>query len=390
MLNMLDSSLRKGWARPGLVLLLLTVAPPALATRFAVTNLVSDGSVPALSTDANLVNPWGLAASPTGPFWVSNNGTGTSTLYNTSGAKLGLTVSLPEPANPTGIVFNGQAGQFNITAGGKTGSSVFLFATEGGMIDGWAPSVAATQAVRAFNGSSMGLGAVYKGLATATHGGNAYLYATDFRNGLIEQFDGSFNLVRSFTDPSVLAGYAPFGAQVINNQLFVTYALQDGDKEDDVAGAGNGYVDIFDLDGAFVRRLVDQDGQLNSPWGMAIAPSSFGSFAGDLLVGNFGDGTISGFDLATGTFDGRLLDTSGNPLVLGNLWGLLRGNGGNGGDADKIYFTAAVENEAHGLFGSIAAAVPEPASWGMMMLGFPLIGMALRSRRAVREGQPAV
>lgn len=372
------------------LLLTATAASPSLATRFKVTNLVSDGSVPAPTVDSGMINPWGIATSPTSPFWVANNGSGTSTLYNTAGAKLGLVVSISAPANPTGIVFNGTPNQFKVTDGTKTGASAFIFATEGGTIDGWAPSVSTTQAFQGFDGSSLGLGAVYKGLAIGTSGGNPYLYATDFRNGLIDQFDGDFNLVRAFTDPGVAPGYAPFGAQVMNNQLFVTFALQDADKEDDVGGAGNGYVDIFNLDGTLDRELVVQGGDVNSPWGLAIAPSSFGSFAGDLLVGNFGDGTISGYDLTSGMFDGRLLDAAGNPIWLGDLWGLIQGNGGNGGDTDKIYFTAGLSDEAHGLFGSIAALpAPEPGTWMMTMLGFPLIGAALRRRRPAREAQIA-
>jgi len=211
--------------------------------------------------------------------------------------------------------------------------------------------------------------------------GSQFLYASDFSNGLIEQFDSGFNLVRSFGDPTVAAGYAPFGAQVLGGHLFVTYALQDADKEDDVAGPGNGYVDEFNLDGTFVRQLVGQGGEINSPWGLDIAPSSFGEFAGDLLVGNFGDGTISAFDLTTGMFDGKLRGTDGNPIVLGDLWALLNGNGGKGGDTDKVYFTAGVSDEAHGLFGALVAVpVPEPGSWALMLCGFAISGINPRSR----------
>jgi len=237
-----------------------------------------------------------------------------------------------------------------------------------------------TNAIQVVDNSALGAGAVYKGLAIGTSGGSSSLYATDFRNGLVEQFDSGFNLVRSFTDASVAPGYAPFGAQVFGDHLFVTYALKDEEGEDDVSGPGHGYVDEFALDGTLVRQLVAAGGEVDSPWGLAIAPSSFGSFAGDLLVGNFGDGTISGFDLTTGAFEGRLLDEQGNPIMLGDLWGLIAGNGAAGGDTDKIYFTAGVSDEAHGLFGRIAA-VPEPASWMLMLGGFGAVGGALRSRR---------
>jgi uncharacterized protein (TIGR03118 family) len=228
--------------------------------------------------------------------------------------------------------------------------------------------------------SGLGQGAIYKGLAIGSSGGANYLYATDFGNGLVEQLDSNYNIVRSFTDASVAAGYSPFGIQTIGDQLYVTYALKSG--EDDVAGAGNGYVDIFNLDGTFVKQLVSQGGQVNSPWGLDIAPASFGEFAGDLLVGNFGDGTISVFDPVNGTFLGQLLGSDGNPLVIDGLWGLINGNGGNGGDANTVYFTACINDEADGLFGAISpAGVPEASTWTMMLLGFGAIGMSIRRSR---------
>lgn len=367
-------------------LMFMLHATPGLAASYAVTNLVSDGSVSAPVTDANLVNPWGIATSPTGPFWVSNNGSGTSTLYNTTGAKIPLVVGIPAPANPTGIVFNGTSGDFTVSAGGKIGTSAFVFANEGGTLAGWSPSVSLTQAVRAFDGTSLGIGAVYKGLAIGNSGGSNFLYATDFANGLVEQFNSSFKLVRSFTDPTVAAGYAPFGAQVIGSKLFVTYALQNAAKHDDVGGAGNGYVDIFNLDGTLSQRLVSQGGQINSPWGLALAPSTFGQYANDLLVGNFGDGTISAFDPTNGNFAGKLTGADGNPLVIEDLWGLIDGNGGAGGTTDKVYFTAGLADEAHGLFGSIAA-VPEPLTWFEFLTGFGVIGaLHRRSRKRVASG----
>lgn len=353
----------------------------AQATEFRVIKLVSDTGGAAHS-DANLINPWGLASSPTSPFWVANNGTGTSTLYDTSGTPQPLVVTVnPSGAAPTGLVFNGNAADFHVTEGGKTGGATFIFAGEDGTISGWAPSVALDHTIVAVPNANRDV--IYKGLAIGSSAGTQFLYASDFHNGTVEQYDSGFNLVRSFSDPTVAPGYAPFGARVLGGHLFVTYALQDADKEDDVAGAGNGYVDEFDLDGTFVRQLVSQGGEVNSPWGLDIAPSSFGDFAGDLLVGNFGDGTISAFDLTTGMFDGKLLGTDGNPIVLGDLWALLNGNGGRGGDVDKVYFTAGVSDEAHGLLGALAPA-PEPASWALMLCGFAMSGMALRARSARR------
>ena len=360
------------------------IAASAQAQQVQVTNLVSNGAVPAATIDPNLVNPWGLSRSPTSPFWVSDNGTGVSTLYSGTGTKVPLTVTIPPPAGstdtatPTGTVFNGNAGSFQVSSGGKTGTSAFLFSTEDGTISGWSPSVNSTNAILAADESTLGAGAVYKGLAIGSFGGSNYLYATDFRNGLVEQFDSNFNLVRSFTDAGVAPGYAPFGAQVLNGHLYVTYAMQDATRHDDVASAGNGYVDVFNLDGTFLQRLVSQGGQVNSPWGLDIAPASFPDFAGQLLVGNFGDGTISAFDLITGNFLGQLMGTDGNPVQIDGLWALMNGNGTNS-NANGIYFTAGLNGEQDGLFG-VLTAVPEPSTWAMMLLGFGGIGLRMRRK----------
>jgi uncharacterized protein (TIGR03118 family) len=366
------------------VSLLGFIAAPAEAQQVQVTNLVSNGAVPAATIDPNLVNPWGLSRSPTSPFWVSDNGTGVSTLYSGTGTKVPLTVTIPPPAGstdtatPTGTVFNGNAGSFQVSSGGKTGTSAFIFSTEDGTISGWSPAVNGTNAILAADESTLGAGAVYKGLAIGSFGGSNYLYATDFRNGLVEQFDSNFNLVRSFTDAGVAPGFAPFGAQVLNGHLYVTYAMQDATRHDDVAGAGNGYVDVFNLDGTFLQRLVSQGAQVNSPWGLDIAPSSFPDFAGQLLVGNFGDGTISAFNLLTGNFLGQLTGADGNPLRIDGLWALMNGNGTNS-DSNGIYFTAGLNGEQDGLFGVIHA-VPEPSTWAMMLLGFGAIGFRMRRR----------
>jgi uncharacterized protein (TIGR03118 family) len=365
--------------------LLALQAGSAQALEFNVANLVSDGSVAARTIDPSLINPWGISSGPTSPFWVADNNAGVSTLYDTAGTKLGLTVAIPPPAGqsgagtPTGTVFNGGGG-FNVTAGGKTGSSLFLFATEDGTIAGWSPSVNGTNAVLAVDNSAVGAGAVYKGLAIGTTGAGTFLYAANFRSGNVEMYNSSFGLVNSFTDPNVATGYAPFNVQTLGDTLYVTYALQNADKHDDVAGPGNGYVDAFSLDGTFERRIVSLGGQINSPWGLDIAPKGFASLAGDLLVGNFGDGTISAFNPITGAFLGKLLGKDGNPIVEGDLWGLRTGNGGMGGNPDTVYFTAGVMDEAHGLFGSIS--VPEPTTWALMFIGLGLMGASLRGRRS--------
>lgn len=380
MKSQVGSALRASLTAIGLSAVSILGTAAAQATEFRVIKLVSDTPGDAAHTDANLINPWGLASSPTSPFWVADNGTGVSTIYDTPGHPLPLVVTVNPPgAAPTGLVFNGNAADFHVSEGGKSGAAAFIFAGEEGTISGWSPGVALGHTVVAVDNSGLGAGAVYKGLAIGSSGGAQFLYASDFRNGMVEQFDSGFHLVRSFSDPGVAPGYAPFGAEVLGNHLFVTYALQDADKHDDVSGAGHGYVDEFNLDGTLVRELVSQGGPVDSPWGLDIAPSTFGEFAGDLLVGNFGDGTISAFDLTSGAFQGKLLGTDGNPIVLGDLWALLNGNGGRGGDPGKVYFTAGVSDEAHGLFGALTP-VPEPGTWALMLGGFAMSGGAMRAR----------
>jgi uncharacterized protein (TIGR03118 family) len=251
-------------------------------------------------------------------------------------------------------VFNVAGSGFNITSNGVTGSSVFIFATEDGTISGWNPNVDAGSSVLAVDNSNGGAGAVYKGLAIAQTDDGTRLFAANFRNGTVDVFDQNFTQVDSFTDRHLPAGYAPFNVQVLDNHLFVTFALQDADKHDDVAGKGHGFVDEFDLDGHLLHRVASR-GPLDSPWGLAIAPSDFGKFSNDLLVGNFGDGTINVFDPNSDHFLGKLLDANGKPIAIGDLWALIPGNG-SASDPSKIYFTAGVQNEAHGLFGTLAAA----------------------------------
>lgn len=365
---------------------LLGAGPAARAEAFSVTNLVSDGSTPARTIDPGLSNPWGISDSPTGPFWVSDNNSGLSTLYNGAGVKQGLTVAIPAAPGEgglgaaTGQVFNGVGSAFQVSGGGKTGGSVFLFATEDGTIEGWAPSVNFGSAIIAVNNYGNGAGAVYKGLAIGSVGGSEYLYAANFRSGAVEMYNSAFGLVKSFTDPNVQAGYAPFNVQDLNGTLYVTYALQDASKHDNLDGAGDGYVDAFSLDGTFERRIVSAGGQVDAPWGVDIAPAGFGTLSGDLLVGNFGDGTISAFNAATGAFQGQLESANGATIVESGLWGLINGNGGAGGAANEVYFAAGGANETSGLLGSIAP-VPEPATWAMMIIGLGLAGAQLRGRR---------
>lgn len=247
---------------------------PTQRAAFQQTNLVSDGFVSAPTIDPNLINPWGVAFSRTGPFWVSDNGTGAATIYDGRGNPVtvaghtAITIATPpgqtSPATPTGQVFNSRSSGFNISSGGRTGSSVFLFATEDGTISGWNPAVNSGSSVLAVDNSNSGEGAVYKGLAIARSGRGSFLYAANFRSGQVEMYDQNFNLVRSFTDPNVPTGYAPFNVQVLDGRLFVTFALQDSAKEDDVSGAGHGFVDEFNLNGRFLDRVASR-GPLDSP-----------------------------------------------------------------------------------------------------------------------------
>jgi uncharacterized protein (TIGR03118 family) len=346
------------------------------ANSFTQTNLVSDIPGIAKTTDPNLVNPWGVSFSASSPFWISDNKTGLVTLYNGAGDIIPLVVTVPTPgappSAPTGQVFNGNASNF--------GGSHFIFATEDGTISAWSGGTSATLYV-----DNSPAGSVYKGLAMASFNGNSYLYATDFHNGTINVFDSAFMPhsfgAGSFTDPNLPSGYAPFNIETINGQLYVTYAKQDGAKHDDVSGPGNGLVDVFSLDGVLQTRLIT-NGALNSPWGMTLAPSSFGSFGGDLLVGNFGDGTINAFDPFTGNFIGQLDGTNGLPLVNLGLWDLTFGNGGNGGSRSDLYFTAGIPGpgkvEDHGLFGSIAPT-PEPGT--LALIGSGMLGLIAYRRR---------
>jgi uncharacterized protein (TIGR03118 family) len=352
-------------------------------TTFTQANLISDGFVRALTTDPNLTNPWGVAYAPDSPFWISENFSGVTSIdsVTASGVTLNsiavspVVIAPPSPgsgpAAPTGQVFNSFAssGAFTLMDGSP---ATFLFATEDGTISGWNKD-AGSQSIIAVNESAdpadgsevLGLGAVYKGLAIAQTDEGPMLYTANFRHGTVDVFDGSFDQVKSFTDHHLPAGYAPFNVQVLGDKLFVTFALQDDAKHDDVAGKGNGFVDEFDLEGHLLHRVASR-GPLDSPWGLAIAPSDFGKFAGDLLVGNFGDGTIDAFDLKHhDKFVGKLTDASGKPIAIPELWELIPGNGGQGGDPNAIYFTAGLQDEMHGLFGSLT---PNPTP-SMMMAG---------------------
>jgi uncharacterized protein (TIGR03118 family) len=341
---------------------------------FTQSNLVTDnptvlaslGFAPAAHTDPNLVNPWGIVASPSGsPFWVSDNGAGKSTLYDGSGNPQSLVVTIPasanagatSPAPPTGVVFNGSTTDFLVNGTGT--AAHFIFATEDGTIAAWNSG---TSAVLKVDDADFTNGPVYKGLALGNNGTGNFLYAANFRQGTIDVFDTNFKKVTlgsggfgTFSDPNLPAGFAPFGIANIGGQLYVSYALQNAAKHDDVAGAGNGFIDLFDLSGHLLRRFAS-NGTLNSPWGMTLAPSTFGPFGGDLLVGNFGDGRINAFDPRGGAFLGQLTAANTLPITIDGLWGLSFGNNGTAGSANTLFFTAGINGEANGLLGSLTAA----------------------------------
>ena len=331
--------------------------------------------------DPNLVNPWGIGESATSAFWISDNGAGRATLYNTAGVPQSLVVSIPSLADllgtggtPTGVVFNIASGQgaFKISGVNSAGTAVnlpaaFLFATEDGTILGWNPNVnpvgfdplkAGKYAILVVNNSP---GAVYKGLAIATDtNGTTRLYATNFRAGTVDVFDTSFqpmNSVNAFADPNLPRGYAPFNIVPITTngtaRMFVTYAVQDADKHDDVAGQGHGIVNTFHLDGSMPQRFA-QHGQLNSPWGVAFAPATFGALGGTVWIGNFGNGHIDAYDPMSGELIDKVRDSHGQAIVIDGLWSIKFGNGGNGGLANTLYFTAGTNGEQDGMFGSLA------------------------------------
>jgi uncharacterized protein (TIGR03118 family) len=345
---------------------------------YVVTRLTSNLAHQAAAQDMVLQNAWGIAFSPAGsPFWVNDNHTGCSTLYDGAGAKITqLQVSIPLPGNvvpvtscqpndpkkpsdpnpaaPTGIIWNPAA---SFLVPGTKIPAAFIFATEDGTLSAWAGGLnPADSAVLAADESSNG--AIYKGLAFAVNAKGPFLFATDFHNGKVDVFgpngmDGMFTKVTldgDFTDPNLPRGYAPFNIVSLDGDLFVTYAKQDADKEDDKAGTGQGFVDVFDTDGHLIRRFVSH-GRLNSPWGVARASFAFGPFSGKILVGNFGDGRINVYN-DDGTFVDQLEDKHGKPLVIYQLWALTLG-GGRGSSPDTLYFSAGPNDEVNGLFGTI-------------------------------------
>jgi uncharacterized protein (TIGR03118 family) len=354
------------------------VVSPAVtfAQHYIQTNLVSDLAGQAANRDGNLVNPWGLARSPGSPWWVSNNGTGTSTLYNGSGAAFPtaspLVVRVPPPkkappgtmATPTGIVFNGSA-DFAVAIGKP---AIFIFVTEDGTISGWNPGVNPTNAILVADNSGQ---AVYKGATIAENNGKRFLYVANFKSARIEVYDAGFNRVHAFDglftdsedvddrdDHHSKAGFAPFNVQNIGGNVVVTYAKQKPDGHDEVDGPGLGFVNIFSPGGRFLAHL-EQGSWFDAPWGVALAPSDFGEFSHSLLIGNFGSGKIAAFNPVTFQFRGFLKNPDDSTIVINGLWALVFGNSANAGPYNSLFFTAGINEEANGLFGTLTAVSAE-------------------------------
>jgi uncharacterized protein (TIGR03118 family) len=326
--------------------------------------LVSNGAFPANFTDPHLKNAWGVAFNPQGFVWVADADGNVSTLYDGTGQPspqpTPLVVAVPgpddSPGNPTGIVFSGGA-DFVVTKGGVSGPARFIFATEQGNLAGWAPNVDATHAVFVPKDPTDTEEASYKGLALSGNGTTHLLYAANFLQARVDVFDGAFKRVSvpgGFRDPRLPGNYAPFGIQAINGDIYVTFAKQEEGGDEEAHGQGLGFVDVFDVDGRLLRRVASR-GVLNAPWGLALAPTSFGEFGGALLVGNFGDGTINAYGPLTGTWLGSLRDRDGKRIRIDGLWGIQFGNGILSQKTNQLYYASGPNDEEDGVYGVITA-----------------------------------
>jgi uncharacterized protein (TIGR03118 family) len=349
----------------------LTVTAPSA---FSATKLVADtAGGGALNTDANLVNAWGIAFGPTSPAWVANNHSETSTLYDGNGVAKSLIVGFPSSPgtsfDPTGMVYNGST-DFVVTSGANSAPARFIFVGEGGMLAGWSSGADPTNAITVYTAAD---GAVYKALAIANNGSGNFLYATDFVNGKVDVFNATFARQTpsatsfTFSDPNLPTGYAPFGIQALKTgaggatQIYVSYAKQGTPPSiDNVNGAGLGQVDVYDTNGQFVKQIVPSGRRLNAPWGMALAPANFGTLSNALLVGNFGDGMIDGYDVASGAYLGTIADSTGSAFAVPGLWAIAFGNDAANQPRDTLFYAAGTNNEANGEYGRIDLGAAPP------------------------------
>jgi len=354
------------------------------ATVYFQTNLTSDIPGLAANLDPNLKNPWGMSFSATSPFWASDQGTGKATLYSASGAPQALVVTIPSgtPPGPTGQVFANVAGNFLLPIGTGTSPapSTFIFDTLSGSIAGWNGAQGTTAAAE-FTATD---GASFTGLAIGAVGASTFLYAADFANGRIDVFNGSFlpaTVAGTFSDPTLPAGFMPYNIQNVGGNLYVEYAKVDPVTHRAATTPNTGVVNVFNLNGQFVQRLATNT-HLNSPWGVTQAPAGFGSLGGDILVGNFGDGTISAFNPTTLLFDGTLSGSSGDPIVNSGLWAINFRAPGSGFDPNTLFLNAGINGEADGLFAEIQIA-PEPSTFLMLALAsIPLVVRKARMTKA--------
>lgn len=343
--------------------------PPPPPSSYTLSALVSDGAVTAPHTDTHLKNPWGLAVLPGGPMWVTNNVDHTSTIYDGTGIVQALVVTIPGGANGpgdvTGTVASASATDFMVTDGASSAPARFVFATQSGTLSAWAPTVDATNAILVHDDAD---GASYTGLALAANGGATFLYAADLANGRIEVFNSQFAKVTaagSFADPQLPAGFAPFNVQAVqrggDTVLVVTYARRNDTLPGEVVpSAGDGLVNVFDTAGALLQRLVPRGAQLNAPWGVALAPAGFGTLGNALLIGNFGDGRIHGYNATTGAYLHAIADSAGMPITASGLWGISFGNGARNQPASVLFLAAGTNGEANGLYARIDLGTTAP------------------------------
>jgi uncharacterized protein (TIGR03118 family) len=365
------------------LLLLPALAHAQTAKSYTQTNLISDGSVQARQTDPNMINPWGVAIGQQTPFWINSAGSGLSEVYD-SGPNKQFAVTIPAAAgstktgSPAGIAFNPSPTDFILKQGG---AATFLFGSLDGTISTWNASLANAQTV-VDNSTS---GAAYTGLAIENSGTSSFIVAANFKANKIDVFDTKFapaNSAGTFVDPTIPQGFAPFNVHILNDQVYVMYASQTPNAIPPTSGAGLGFVSIFDVNGNFLKRAIS-GGNLNAPWGIALAPTTFGQFGGALLVGNFGDGTINAYDPVSFALKGQLQDATGKTLVNDRLWEILFGQNGTG-DPNTLYFSAGVNDEKGGLFGSIAVTAPATAGDFQMSVSTPSLTLIEGSSSSVQ------